>query len=393
MGKSMEDEKKTALTREDENPESSVEKSLNNENEKAAQDEDTESLAENEEEDVSPTKLWFMKIATWVLAAAILALVVVIFRMTPARTESKNSSKTESGSYTSEVTVPDLLGLTADEALEKTEALHIGLKFKERETSNEEEGTIIRTSPEAGAKVEENSTIEYTLSAGPESVRLAAYENDLYPDAVDDLRNRGFSNVSIQKRTSSSVDAGCVIRTKPAAGTRVRTDEKISVYVSIGDSEERTLSMPSLVGMTRAEALRTCARQGLFMKVTEGVSSFRKAGFVMGQSVNPGMVMKAGGQVEITVVKKKEGPGEDASLVDVTLGESTSYGGGSYRLVLVQTKDGITCENLCEKGQGLTFPHDVTVKGQKDLKEGILRLYEKVDGTYVSRASWEIVFP
>lgn len=357
-------------------------------------DESRPLASEEDGESVSEGRLRFMQIATVVLAVAIAVVVVMIFRMRPAGSSNGERAKSTASQASGEVKVPDLLGLTVDEALKETESLHIGLKFRDRITSNKEEDTIVETDPAAGTAVKENSTIEYILSSGPESIRLPDYSSDLYTDAVDDIRNRGFADVSIRRRTSSHTAPGYVIRTKPASGIKVRTDEKVIVYVSIGASKDALISMPSLRGMTRAEALRTCARQGLFMKVTDGISTYQKVGTVTGQSIEPGMVVKVGSQLTMTIVKKKGKLPEEEKLqrAEVRLGPSVTYGGGPYRLVLEETKDSVAWDILCEKGETLTFPHTVTVTGQSGVPEGTLHLYEKVDDTYISRATWPVTF-
>lgn len=133
--------------------------------------EDLDDLDDKEEENDSPARVHFLQIATLVLALAICALLVMIFRMRPRSENAGDAASTATESST-EVTVPDLVGKTVDEALKETEALHVGLKFRERVTSNKSEDTIVSTDPEAGETIKTNGTIEYTLSDGPDAVRL-----------------------------------------------------------------------------------------------------------------------------------------------------------------------------------------------------------------------------
>ncbi len=70
------------------------------------------------------------------------------------------------------VPVPDLIGKTEAEAQELCASVNIGMTYKGEEASTQEKGKISSQDPVQGTKVAKNSTVNYYLSKGSESVTL-----------------------------------------------------------------------------------------------------------------------------------------------------------------------------------------------------------------------------
>ena len=70
------------------------------------------------------------------------------------------------------VSVPDLMGKTETEAQELCASVNIGMSYKGEEASTQEKGKISSQDPVAGTKVAKNSTVNYYLSKGSESITL-----------------------------------------------------------------------------------------------------------------------------------------------------------------------------------------------------------------------------
>src|SRR5699024_4298131 len=66
------------------------------------------------------------------------------------------------------VELNDLRGMTEEEAKSYLEEQNISINVIEEHTENVQEGEVIRQSSESGAELNEGSTVDVYLSAGPE---------------------------------------------------------------------------------------------------------------------------------------------------------------------------------------------------------------------------------
>jgi serine/threonine-protein kinase len=140
-------------------------------------------------------------------------------------------------------------------------------------------------------------TITYSTGLGKASVpnNLAGLP---LAEAEKQLKARGFKSIRLQKRFSSSVDAGKVISTDPPGGTLAARGQTITIVVSRGAN---LVSVPSVIGSDRASAIATITQQGLKAKVTRAPSADAPADQVTAQSPTAGSQAKPGSIVVITV--------------------------------------------------------------------------------------------
>jgi beta-lactam-binding protein with PASTA domain len=87
----------------------------------------------------------------------------------PKKEEKKEEPKDKEKRNTGEGKVPDLTGLTVEEAVEVLNGAHISSKYSlKRIDSDKPKDTIVKTEPEAGAEIgEEALEITFYLSRGP----------------------------------------------------------------------------------------------------------------------------------------------------------------------------------------------------------------------------------
>lgn len=147
---------------------------------------------------------------------------------------------------TAELTVPDLTGLTKDEAIEKLQQLKdsegftytIGDITKEHSTEVEK-GRIISQGLEAGSKVRTDKPITLVISEGPEKVVMPNVVYKEQDDAKQDLQSLGL-NVNIETKYSSKVAKGCVISQSREEGTEADKGSTVTLVVSMGGEPEKT---------------------------------------------------------------------------------------------------------------------------------------------------------
>ena len=95
-----------------------------------------------------------------------------------------------------------------------------------------------------------------------------------------------------------------VIRQTPSGGDVITVAlSKIILYTK--GSEDRTTSVPSLIGMTVTEALKAATNAGLSIKLS-GIESTAPDGFdiIMEQSLPPGAKVKLGSVITIRAIHK-----------------------------------------------------------------------------------------
>ena len=98
----------------------------------------------------------------------------------------------------------------------------------------------------------EFSEIEIHVSKGPEYYEIPDLRRTDYRQAGSILRENGII-VEEELEYSDTVAINYVIRTEPGMNTKVKSNEKVIIYRSIGP-ETKTTIVPNLIGKTRVEA-------------------------------------------------------------------------------------------------------------------------------------------
>lgn len=267
-------------------------------------------------DDVNPRMKKVMKILTVVVVVIILAIVIFavgkaagVFKFGP----SLNLNKTE----TNTVKVPDVRGMTEDEAKKALNSKGLGYEVVSREESEEyEEGLVSSQTPEAGNKVKKNTKVQVVVSSGliGQSITIPDVSGMSEDDAKRALENEGFENISSEYAYSDTVSEGDVIETTPSANTQASKDTAIIMKISKG-AEKKTV--PSVVGKNDQDAQNEIIAAGLSVTVTYEYDDHVEEGKVISQSLNAGKKVAAGTTVEITVSRGEEPP-EQVSVPPVT---------------------------------------------------------------------------
>ncbi len=250
-----------------------------------------------------------------VLVFLLIARLAVLFRR-PKIVESMDATELVSASETITITIselegklPDILGMTLDEAVKYLSGYDIRLRRESEEYSDVyPEGTILRYKED---DYETGDTVPVVLSLGPET--LVFYENNdpaqptaLFLEPFSDIRKeleKRRIRYSFTQELSDSVETGHLISaSKPdTSGT-----EPLSFVVSAGSSETETF-VPYLVGMTEEEAENALAEAGLGIGNIIYSKSQEEAGIVLEQMTKENTVVKKGSAVSVTVSSGPEG--------------------------------------------------------------------------------------
>lgn len=201
---------------------------------------------------------------------------------------------------TGTVPVPNLVGLTLEEAQKQADAL--GLRVVQGGASEisgkYEKGLVIRQDPEEGAEVEGGATIKVWLSAGRKTARVPNVVGQQQDAAVQAIEEAGFT-ADVQPESSMDRPAGEVIRQDPTGDNEAAVGSRVTLYVSSGPPAGQ-VEVPDVVGKTEEDAIGALQTAKLIAKV-QPVTSERPKGVVVSQSPKAGMKIAEGSFVTIEV--------------------------------------------------------------------------------------------
>lgn len=370
-------------------------------------------------------------------AVLLIVLVVVLGRAaglfgtgsSGAADSSKAEAKQESAAD-GLATVPDLVGKTEEEAKTLANDAHLGVQMAGEEASDQEKGRISRQETAAGTQVEANTTVKYWVSTGTAQVTIPDLDGRTGIDAQQTLEDLGLQ-VNVQKEYSDTddngyalVDPGYVYNVEPVAGTSVQAGSSVTLTVSRGVDYGDNAEVPSVVGMTKDDALTTLGKF-IDIQITEQQST-EAAGTVIAQDPEAYAAADPDQPISITISSGDKAPSTDStasadstastdstasadstvstttSTADVnantgwkctqTLDTPSGYNGGAIRLELIQDVNGEPKASTIIDGQNISFPYQLDISGAEGVTSGTIYLYEEVDGDYQQLGTYTVTF-
>jgi Serine/threonine protein kinase len=203
----------------------------------------------------------------------------------------------------SEVTIPEVAGQTIDGAKEQLTAagLKVAAQVKQQNSDEYKKNTVIGTEPEAGTKVEKDSSVTLIVSKGPETVEVPNVIGQDEQAAKEALEQAGFSVQTVREATTQP--AGKVYKTQPKPGTSRPKGSVVKIYVPMEATE-----LPNVVGQTLEDAKATLEGADYKVRVQEQPSATVPAGNVISQSPQGGTKLPPGRTVTLVV---STGPPQD----------------------------------------------------------------------------------
>lgn len=100
------------------------------------------------------------------------------------------------------------------------------------------EGTVIRQSPEAGARVKKGDVVTLTISKGIEQVQVPDLRKCTEAEAAQRLLDNNLERGNnIDSAYDDTIPEGCIISQTPQAGSSVNAHSKVDYVVSLGKEE------------------------------------------------------------------------------------------------------------------------------------------------------------
>ena len=269
-------------------------------------------------DDVNPRMKKVMKILTIVVAIIIVFILVFAIGKAAGIFKGGFGIDTVDTDEKAKVKVPNVVGLTEDEAKKTLNKKGLGFKVVYREESKKyEEGTVSKQKTEAGKRVAKNTTIQVVVSSGliGDEITVPDVSNMSESEAQKALEDAGFEKITSDFAYSDSVAEGDVIGTTPAANAKATKDTEIVMKVSKG-SEKKTV--PNVVGQQDGDAQNAITAAGLTVgTVTYEYYDDVPKGQVVSQTVAGGKKVAPGTSVGLTISSGPKPP-EKISVPPVT---------------------------------------------------------------------------
>lgn len=201
------------------------------------------------------------------------------------------------------VEIPDFCGL-AEHEIPKDDRFEIKREYRYDETAPK--GEVLLQEPSSGSRRKRAANaapiaVRLVISLGEESVLLPEAVGENARVVAAELRALGCT-AEIEYRTGAR-PSGEVLSMSPPTGTRVPRGTKILLTVSAGTPEE-SVTVPNLVGLTRAEALTRIWLAQLSLASAEEIDATEDAGTVVAQNYQTGTKVPAGTRITIYISRE-----------------------------------------------------------------------------------------
>ena len=255
--------------------------------------------------------------------------------------------------------VPNLSGLTKDQAIEAIEKDgHFQYKFSEQYDSNVEKGYVVDQNPNQGREFPEGTVINFTVSKGPEpaaQVTVPDLSNMTPEEAEAELAKYKLTGKSGNSEPSDDVEVGHVCRQSPNAGTSAKAGDTITYYLSSGPNE---VEVPNVSGYSENNAKSALKSAGFTnVSVVYDNSDTVASGLVVRTDPSAGTKTAANQTITVTV---SSGPSDKRVDVPYVVGESYS----DARYELASAGFNVTLADGCSASGTVTY-QSVTSKAEK----------------------------
>jgi beta-lactam-binding protein with PASTA domain/tRNA A-37 threonylcarbamoyl transferase component Bud32 len=166
------------------------------------------------------------------------------------------------------VTLPNVVGQTFEQGQQTLAALGVQVMRMDTPTTSQTPDTVLAMTPTSNTKVAKGSVVTLTVAQAPQ-VSVPAVTGQDQVTASNTVTQAGLQP-SIVGQNSSTVPAGKVIATNPAAGTMVAKGSTVQLFVSTGP---QTVAVPNVIGQPRDTGIAALTGAGLSVQATCATNS------------------------------------------------------------------------------------------------------------------------
>lgn len=205
------------------------------------------------------------------------------------------------GTTAKEVTVPNVVGMTVEEATKELEKY--GLKIKtETIESDKEENTIVEMSPISASKAKKGDIVTVKVSGGVGKVKVPDLR-DYEINYIQDLLDQKGLKYNVNYEYNDNIKSGYLINQSPERDTEVAKGTAIELTISKGP-EVKLVSVSNYLGQNVDTAKSDLEALGLVVTLEEQATDRESEnGVVINQSIEGGAKISAGATIKLTYGK------------------------------------------------------------------------------------------
>ena len=222
------------------------------------------------------------------LIAAVIGLAVIVSAGTALSMNSKSTSQVE---------IPNVVGLTLDQA--RALLKNYTININHGPDGNIPKDRVANQLPLATTKVPSGSSITLTISDGP---GMTVVPVTLVGLSLTDARNVIAASGLLISQTvpvDSSEAPGTVISVTPAGGSSIQAGDGLILQIANGSAQ-----VPDVIGRTEIEAQTILTQAGFLIKTIYAFDASSPLDFVLAQAPSGGTSQSIGASVTITVNKQ-----------------------------------------------------------------------------------------
>jgi serine/threonine protein kinase len=259
-----------------------------------------------------------------------------------------------------DVKVPDVSGETYADAVNilSKKGFQVASSPKIVYTDEVEEGKVIKTSPEAGRVVKENTKITIFQSGGKKKKKMKNYIGQLYDSVIEELEQR-YANV-VPYTAQSDKPKGQIVDQLPKPGDPV-VEEEQEVRVWISEGPKRT-QLADLTGWTESSVKSYAAENNFTPVIQQDYSDTVEKGLVISQTPKPSTPLKEGDKFTVTIsLGPKEQPPKTVSIDNIQIPYEPATPGQPQIIEIYKEDMETTMDKPIEK-KSITAPETVSIK-------------------------------
>lgn len=217
-----------------------------------------------------------------------------------------------------DVTVPDVSGMSVSKAEQTLQdaGFVIADETKEASSDSVEEGNVVKSSPSAGSKRKKGAEITLYISVGENAYIVP---EDLvgqnYRDVKGILEKMYDLYVIVTKEEdkTNKVDADVIMRTEPAAGTKLKKGDTLTLYIPSLDTNYPDFTKNE---MSLTKIKEWCEKYGVKFETEYVETNDYSAGTIFEQNIPAGQTVISGQTLKIKIADTPLNSDRTAEQID-----------------------------------------------------------------------------
>ena len=206
------------------------------------------------------------------------------------------------GTTINKVTVPNIVGMTLDNAKKELENLGLNIKVTETVESDKEENTILEMNPTGNTEAKKGDTIEVKISGGVAKIKVPDLR-DYEINYIKDLLTQKGLDWNITEQYSENIKSGYLISQYPERDAEVTKGTTIELTISKGP-EVKLVSVSNYLGQNVDSVKSDLEALGLIVILEEQKTDREsEEGVVLSQSLESGTKISVGEKIKLTYGK------------------------------------------------------------------------------------------